>query len=124
MQHTARFVAVHDAELRESQRQIAMRERPLLDDLRVPRTVHGLHCRALSFVREREHVLAKVVPVTALLPNRAADELGGFHLFEAGSESPRSYRAFERAIHGVASRVPKHHSGRLFLEMKEIELLA
>src|SRR6478735_3528448 len=124
MQHAARFISMHDAELREAQRQIAVRQRTLLDDLRVPRTVHGFHRCTLALVRKREHVLAKVLPVPALFPDRATQELWSPDFLETGRDGPRTHRALERAVHGVAAGVPKHHAGRLFLEVKQIELLA
>jgi len=73
VQHAARFIAVDDAELRKPKRQVAVRQRAFLDDLRVSRTIYGFHGRALALVREREHVLAKILPMPALLPNSAAN---------------------------------------------------
>ena len=53
------------------------------------------------------------------------NELGSLHLLEAGGErSKNALRTFQRAIHGVAARVPEHHAGSFFLQVEEIEALA
>src|SRR5471032_1646016 len=101
-----------------------MRERAFFDDLRVPGAIHWLHCCALAVVREGEHVLAKVLPVPAAIPNGASQQLGSAHFFEAVTRRPSAHHGLQRAVKRVAARMPKHHAGRLLLQMKEVELLA
>ncbi len=107
VQHATRLVAMHDTELGQSQWQIAIGQGALLHDLRVARAIHGLHRRALAFIREGEHVLPKVLPVPALFPNSAANQLRGLHLFEAGCQRPSAHCGLQGAVHREPARGAK-----------------
>ncbi len=77
VQRARRFVAMHLAELRQAQRQLAVAAQVALEDLDVAGAVHRLDDERLLVDRlAGEHVLAERVPVARRFPQRARHELG------------------------------------------------
>ena len=83
MHRARRLVAMHGAELRKAQRQIAIGFQPVLEDLHVARAVHRLESEdalVLGLVAGRlhgEHVLAIPAPVARGLPQRGLSSICG-----------------------------------------------
>ena len=72
VQRARGLVAVHLAELGEPHRQFAVAAQPVLEDLHVPRAVHGLDGVDALIGRLGEvHVLAELLQVPGLPPQRA-----------------------------------------------------
>ena len=125
VERARRLVAVAGAELGHAKRQVAVGFDPLPEDLDMAGAVHRLQRQRPVVLRlGGEHVLAELVPVAGGFPQRAVDELRGFNLGIAAFLEPPAHIGLDLAIDGPAIRMPEHRSGRLFLQMEEVELPA
>ncbi len=82
VQRAGRLVAMHDAELGEAQRQVAIALQPVLEDLDVAGAVHRLDdvdavvvLDVLARRLRHEHVLAEQSPVAGGLPQHLVEKL-------------------------------------------------
>src|SRR5690606_17960144 len=124
MQRARGLVAVAGAELRQSQRQVAVAVQLLVVDLDVARAIHRLDgVLALLGVRV-EHVVAELLPVAGLLPQGTVHDLRRADLLVAGLAQPLADVVAEFGDDDPAVVMPEHHARRLFLGVEEIEELA
>ena len=130
VQRAGRLVAVHRAELGETQRQVAVALQPVLEDLDVPRAVHRLqHVEAIVVVDlvagrlHLEHVFAERAPVARCLPQHLVEHLRRVHFLVVFAEPP-AHVGDELLEHGPAVRVPEDDARPLLLEMEQIHLAA
>ena len=116
---------MHLAELRKPHRQLPIAAQAVLEDLHVPRAVHGLDgVQPLVRGLGEKHVLAELLQVPGLLPQSRVHELRRTDFFVAGGALALAHVGDQRLEHGPALGMPEHRARRLLLQMKEIELLA
>ena len=86
VQRAGGFVAVARPELRHPQRQFAVGPHAVAENLDMAGAVHRLQRQDFVLVLHLgdEHVLAVVLPVAGLLPQRPVEQLRGLHLLVAG----------------------------------------
>ena len=124
VQRARRLVAVALAELAVAQRQVAVALHAGVVDLHVARAVHRLE-RVRTVLRlGREHVLAVVVPVAGLLPQRAVEDLRRLHFLVAVDLVLVAHVLLHLLPDGPALRMPEDQARRLVLEVEQVELLA
>ena len=123
MQRARRLIAMHDAELRHTIRQLAIRPQPVLEDLDVAGAVHRLDGElALVLGHRGEHVLAERLPVARGLPQRLVENLRPVHLAIADRVLAPPH-VVDQALEQLPSLgVPEHDARPLLLEVKEIHL--
>ena len=105
-----RLVPVHEAELREAQRQLARQRRHPSHELHVSRTADRLQRPGLAL--HHEHPLAEDAPVAAPLPDRLGEDLGAAHLAVALPADDPPDVLLEGAEQLEAARVPEHAARR------------
>ncbi len=109
------------AELAVAQRQVLVAADALVEDLDVPRAVHGLD-REVALLRLRgEHVVLVVLPVAAPLPERAVEDLRAAHLLVAVVLVHAAHVLLHLLPDHPALRVPEDHPGGLVLQVEEVE---
>ena len=121
VQRSRGFVAVTTAELRQAQRQVPVRAQALIEHLDVAGTVHGLNGVIALFGPEPEHVLAKLIGVARLLPQRHRDHLGRLDFAIPVAALLAAHILFDGLVHEPAVGVPEHHARGLFLGVKQVE---
>src|SRR6516225_10414133 len=120
---------MHHAELGKAQRQVAVALQAMLEDLHMARTIHRLQrepALVLGLVARRlrrEHVLAVPVPMAGGLPQYLVQDLRRVHLAVIAGKAP-AHVGDDGLENRPALRVPEHHTGPFFLEVKEVELAA
>ena len=125
VQRARRLVAMHLAELREAQRQVAIAADALLEDLHVARAVHRLDgVQPLVRRARHEHVLAELLQVARLLPQRGVHDLRRVDFLEAGALLRLAHVADQALEDAPALGMPEHRAGRLFLHVEQVELAA
>ena len=110
------------AELGHTQRQVAIRLQPLVENLHVTRTVHWLNAILTVLRRGGEHRIFVVFPVTGFFPQDTVHHKRTFNflilvLFQFGTNEH-----FQFTEDCPAVVMPEHHSWRLFLHMVQVEL--
>ena len=112
------------AEFAEAQRQIAVALDALLVDEDVAGAVHRLE-RVLALFRFRdEHVLAVLVPVAGLLPQRLVENLRPLHFLVAVFAVHAAHVLLDFLPQRPALGMPEHHARRGFVDVKQIEFAA
>src|SRR4026209_188438 len=116
---------MHLAELGEAQRQIAVALKPVLEDLHMTWAVHRLAGVDALIGRLGEvHMVAELLPVARLFPQRALTHVWRGHLAIAPGVLAGAHIADQRGEQSPALRVPEHGAGRLLLEMEQVHLAA
>ena len=123
MQRSAGLVTVTAAELREADRQIAVRLHTLIKDLAVCRAVHRLDGVVTLFAVRREHGVLVVIPVPGALPKLLIHHQRRFDLAVLFFFLIFANVLLEHLVNRPASRVPKDHAGRLFLQVEQVHTL-
>ncbi len=111
-------------ELRDAQRQVAVRLDALPIDEHVPRAVHRLDREDAILGFGDEHVGPVVFPVPRLLPQHAIEQLRRLDLDVAGLLEAPTHVRLDGAPERVALRVPEHAAHRLFLRVEQAEVAA
>ena len=127
MQRAGRLEAVHLAEFRKLERQIAIRLQAVLEDLHVPGAVHRLdRVDALVVVAMlgEEHHLAILFHVAGGDPERGIHELRRVHLDVAGIGLAAADVVLEQLEQRPALGMPEHRARRLLLEVEQVHLAA
>jgi hypothetical protein len=75
-------------------------------------------------VVERVHLLAAVRPVTALRPDRVAQQLRRRNHAIAFGATSSSRGLAPQSVQHESARVPEHHPGRVVLEVEQLERVA
>ena len=117
------LVPVARAELGHAVRQVAVAGDALAEDLDVAGAVHRLEREDAAVLGlGGEHVLAELVPVPRVLPQRAVDQLRRLDLLVAGGGEAAADVALEDAVDGPALRVPEDAARGLLLDVEQPEL--
>ena len=124
-----RLVAVDRAEFGEAERQLAIAAQAVLEDLHMPRAVHGLDgvdalVLALGLLAGRaghEHALAIPAPVAGNLPQALVEHLRRVHLLIVLGQAA-AHVGGEGLEDRPALRVPEDRARPLLLEMEEVHL--
>ncbi|MPL93326.1 hypothetical protein SDC9_39452 [bioreactor metagenome] len=130
MQCARGLVAGTGPELGQTQRQVTIGLDAVVEDLHVAGAVHRLErvddlfLRAFLVDLDDEHVLAVVRPVPRGLPELAVHHLRRVHLDIAVLALAAAHVVLQRGVDRPAVRVPEHLTGRLFLHVEEVHLLA
>src|SRR6476620_7561437 len=116
---------MHLAELGEAQGKIAVAFQAVLEDMHMARAVHGLEgidalVRRLSDI----HVIAKLLPMSRLLPQRSVEHVRRVDLDIAPGLLATAHVADQRLKQGPALGMPEHGARSLLLEMEQIHLAA
>ncbi|KWN07839.1 hypothetical protein WT83_25020 [Burkholderia territorii] len=111
-------------ELRISEREITVRARALLEDLHMTRATHWFEAVRIVVALERKHVWPELLPVTALFPKTAGDDLRGPHFSEAGLSHPDADIFLDDPIKNHAARMPEDGARTFILLMKQVEFVA
>ena len=135
VQRAGRLVAMHVAEFRQPDRQVAIRLQTMLEDLDVAGAVHRLQRKdalvglLIVGVHEgvgrlhREHVLPIPAPVARRLPQALVEYLRGVDLLIIVAE-PAAHVGNQVLEHLPALGMPEHDARALFLEMEQVHLAA
>ena len=124
-----RFIAMHHAELRKADRQVAIAGEAVLVDLHVTRAVHRFDrepALVFGFVAGglcREHALAIPLPVAGRFPQRLVEHLRRVDFVVITGQAP-PHIGDDGLEQRPALGVPKDNAGAFFLEMKQVELTA
>ena len=86
-------------------------------------TVHGLDCKLPVIGVQGEHARGKFVGMAGLLPQGNVHYLWGFDLLIAILQLLPAHVTLYHLIDGPSRGVPKHHTRRLLLGVKQIEFL-
>ena len=96
----------------------------MIENLHVPRAIHRLD-RVLAILRRRdEHVLAVVVPVAGLFPERFIEDLRTTNLLVAAVAIHLAHVLLHDLPDRPATGVPEHKARRLLLHMEQVEFAA
>ena len=121
MQGAGRLVPVAGAELGHAQGQVAIALLAIIEDLDVPRAVHGLNGQLLAFRRlAGKHVLAELLPVAGLLPESPVHDLGCLDLDIAVHLHASAHVGLHRAVKGPALGMPEDHPPGFFLQVEQV----
>src|SRR5262249_54396255 len=127
VQRAGRFIAVHQAEFGEADRQVAIAFQAMFEDLHVAGAVHRLDGEPALVLRlaarrlRGEHVLPVPAPVARSLPQGLIEHLRGVHFVVVASEAS-AHIGDDRLEQRPALRVPEHDARAFLLEMKQVEL--
>ena len=125
VQRAGRFVAMHLAELREPQRQVAIAADALLEDLHMPGAVHRLDGVQPVIRRARhEHVLAELLQVPGLLPQHRVHDLRRVDFLEAGLLLGLAHVGDQALEDPPALGMPEHRARGFFLHVEQVQLAA
>ncbi len=125
VQRTRRLEAVHLAEFRDLERQVAIRLQAVLEDLHVAGAVHrldGVDALVIGAMLRQEHHVAVFLHVAGGDPELRVHELRRVHLDIAGFGLAPANVILERLEQGPALVMPEHRAGRLFLEVEQVHL--
>src|SRR6202045_2592951 len=116
-----RLVAVDDAEFGDLHRQVAIGFEAVLEDLHVAGTIHRLQGEdAFILGLGDEHVLAKRLPMSGSLPERAVEHLRGIDLDVAEFALPPPHIGNQRLKQGPSLRLPENGARPFSLKMEQI----
>ena len=87
------------------------------------RAVHRLDRVIAIFARRGEHVFLVIFPVPRFFPQRAIENLRATHFLVAVVLVNAPHVLLDLLPHRPAVRMPEHQPRRLFLHVKQIELL-
>ena len=124
VQAAGRLVAVTLSELTKPQRQIAVALDALLEDDDVTRAVHRLERIVALFRLGHKHVLAVLVPVPSLLPQALVQDLRALDLLVAVVAVHAAHVLLHLLPHGPALGVPEHGTGRVLVDVEQVQLTA
>ena len=125
VQRTGRLIAVAGAEFGHAQRQFAIGPLALVEDLDVAGAVHRLQRQGLALDRlAHEHIGTVLVPVAALLPEFAVQNLGRLDLDVSGGVQAAAHIGLKHPPQDPALGVPEDHAAALFLHVEELHGLA
>ena len=108
--------------LGHTQRQIAIRLQPLVENLYVTRAVHRLNAVFTVLRRRGEHCIFVVVPVTGFFPQDTVHHERTFNFLILVLFQFRTNKHFQFTEDGPAVVVPEYHTRRFFLHMVQVEL--
>ena len=112
------------AELRQTERQVAIGTEPALVDEGALWAVHRLEAEGLAFGLQDEHAVLVVGPVARLLPQLLVDQHRRADLLVAAPVLDLADRRFQRSPQALALGVPEGRAGADVVEAEEIELHA
>ena len=124
VQRADQLVAVERRRLRVAERQLAVAAERRGEEPHVPGAVHRLDRVGVVLLRDQEHVLAELLPVARLLPERLVVDQRRLHLDVAARRVLAPAQVLERVEDHHPLRVPERRAGRDLVEVEEVELHA
>ncbi|CAI8704911.1 ABC1 domain-containing protein [Burkholderia ambifaria] len=107
-----------------SDREIAVRPTAFFENLHMARATHRFETVRVVVTFERKHVSPEFLPVTALFPKIARDDLRSPHFNKAGLTHPDPDIFLDDPIKDHAARMPEDGARTFILLMKQIEFVA